>query len=383
MNSMVAQIKSIPALLREVYPALDDISRKVIHPELALSLKRIFITGCGDSHHATINTELAFETLTGLPCETQQAMQFARYSAGFIPKTGPYTNLVIGISVSGAVARTYEALEMARQAGATTLSLSATPGSRVALAGDILFQVPNPAFPEPEGVLYTPGVRSFIVNQFALIILAIRIGELRGHLTSAEAAGYRKELLGVADVIEQTIVGNDAAVLKLAQDWKDAGEFVFVGGGPNFGIALFTAAKVLEASGDPALGQDTEEWAHLQYFARAVSTPTFFITAGDRDLSRVLEVMVAAKQIGRRVAVICPVTAVELIDKADAAFTFAPVREMFSPLVTQIPGELFSAYRAEVIGEPFFRDFGGGRSTEGGGGISRIRSSEVWETWKK
>jgi glucosamine--fructose-6-phosphate aminotransferase (isomerizing) len=83
------------------------------------------------------------------------------------------------------------------------------------------------------------------------------------------------------------------------------------------------------------------------------------------------------------VVVICPKTAKELIEKADAAFTFAPVKEMFSPLVTQIPGELFAAYRAEVIGEPFFRGFGGGRSTEGGGGISRIRSSEGWETWQK
>ena len=382
MNSMIDQVKSVPALLREVFPALDEMSRKVLHPELILSLKRIFITGCGDSHHATINTELAFEALTGLPCETQQALQFARYSAGFIPQTGPYTNLVIGISVSGEVSRTYEALRMAKQAGATTLSLSATPGSRVAMAGDILFQVPNLPFPDPVGV-HTPGVRSFIVNQLALMIIAIRIGEVRGHLTSAEAAKQRKELLGVVDVIEQTIAENDAAVLKLAKDWKDAGEFVFVGGGPNFGIALFSAAKLLEASGDPALGQDTEEWAHLQYFAKAVDTPTFFITAGDRDLSRTLEVVVAAKQIGRRVVVICPKTAKELIEKADAAFTFAPVKEMFSPLVTQIPGELFAAYRAEVIGEPFFRGFGGGRSTEGGGGISRIRSSEGWETWQK
>ncbi len=382
MNSMIEQIKSMPALVREVFPALEEMSRTAIHPELILSLKRIFITGCGDSHHVTINTELAFESLTGLPVEVAQALQFARYAAGFIPQTGPNTNLVIGISVSGEVSRTLEALRMARQAGATTLALSATPGSRVAMAGDVLFQVPNPPFPDPAGV-FTPGVRSFIVNQLALLMIAIRIGEVRGHLTSAEAANQRKELLGLAEVIEQTIRDNDAAVKRLAEEWKDATEFVFVGGGPNYGIALFSAAKLLEASGDPALGQDTEEWAHLQYFAREPGTPTFFITAADRDFSRALEVMVAAKQIGRRVAVICPKTATKLIELADAAFTFAPLKEMFSPLVTQVPGELFAAYRAEVIGEPFFRGFGGGRSTEGGGGISRIRSSDGWETWQK
>lgn len=382
MNSMVDQIKSLPALLREVFPALDEAARKTLHPELILSLKRIFITGCGDSHHATLNTELAFETLTGLPTEVATSLQFARYSAGFLPQTGPGTNLVIGISVSGEVSRTMEALRMAKEFGATTLALSATPGSRVAQTGDLLFQVPNPPFPDPVGV-HTPGVRSFFVNQVALYLMAVRIGEVRGKLTSAEAAAYRKQILGLADVIEQVIAENDAAVLKLAKDWKDAGEFIFVGGGPNFGIALFTAAKVLEASGDPALGQDSEEWAHLQYFAKTANTPTFFITAAERDFSRVQEVMVAAKQIGRRVVVICPKTAGELIEKADAAFTFAPVAEIFSPLVTQVPGELFAAYRAQVIGEPFFRGFTGGRSTEGGGGISRIRTSDAWEKWQK
>jgi len=381
MNGMIAQIKSLPGLLAEVFPALDETARKTLHPELILSLKRIFITGCGDSHHAALNSELAFETLTGLPVEVATALQFARYSAGFIPQSGPSTNLVIGISVSGEVSRTLEALNLARQAGATTLALSATPSSRVALAGDILFQPPNPPFADPVGA-FIPGTRSFFINQVALLLMAVRIGEVRGKITSAEAAKIRQEIFGLGAVIEATINANDAAAQKLAEDWKDASEFVFTGSGPNFGIALFTAAKVLEASGDPALGQDTEEWCHLQYFARAVSTPTFAITAAERDLSRCAEMVVAARTIGRRVAVVAPQTAGELLKLADAAFTFTPVREMFSHLVTQIPGLLFAAYRAEAIGEPFFRAFGGGRSTEGGGGISRIRTSEIWETWQ-
>jgi glucosamine--fructose-6-phosphate aminotransferase (isomerizing) len=52
---------------------------------------------------------------------------------------------------------------------------------------------------------------------------------------------------------------------------------------------------------------------------------------------------------------------------------------LFSPLITAIPGELFSAYRSDILDEPFFRNFGGGRSIEGGGGISRIRESEMWQ----
>lgn len=381
MNSMIEQIYSLPALLREVAQPLDEAARKAISHDLALSVKRVFITGCGDSHHAALESELAMESLTGLPTEPMTALQFARYAAGFIPKSGPFTNLVAGISVSGEVSRTFEALQMAHEAGATTLALTATPGSRVAGAADIILDTASPAFPEPAGT-HTPGVRSYLTNQMALLFMAVRLGELRGQYSSADAAGLRKEVKGLADALEWTIATCDPKAKQLAQDWKDAGEFVFVGGGPNYGTALFSAAKMLEASGDPALGQETEEWGHLQYFARAVNTPTFFITAGDRDLTRISEAAVAAKAVGRRVVAVAPETARLLHETADASLPLAQVREMFSHLVACVPGELFAAYRAEVIGEPFFRNFEGGRSTEGGGGISRIRSSEVWKNWQ-
>lgn len=382
MNSMVAQVESIPQMLWETFQILNETAKEQLSPELIHSLKRIYITGCGDSHHAGLTTQYAFEKLTGLPTHAATALEFARYRAGFLDEDALKTNLVIGISVSGSVARTFEALHLAKNAGATTLSLTATPDSRVGQAGKILFKVTLPPFELPEGEV-SPGVRSFFINQMALLLMAVRIGEVKGTIDKKEAKTLRKKLSGLADVIEETIQKNKSGIEKLAKDWKAADEFVFVGGGPNFGTALFLAAKVLEASGDSALGQDTEEWAHLQYFQKTSSTPTIFITAGDQDLSRLDECLFAAKQIGRRTAVICPDTEKDLIEKADAAFTFPRVKEMFSALVTQIPGELFAAYRAEIIDEPFFRNFTGGRDIENGGGISRIRTSEYWEAWKE
>ncbi len=381
MNTMISQVKSLPDLLRETFQSLDESARMCLHPELILSLKQLFITGCGDSHHVGITTQLAFHQLSGVPTSPTTAMDFARYRAEFLKDYGPNTNLLVGISVSGSVVRTFEALKMARDAGAVTLSLTATPDSLVGEVGENLFKIPDLPFPGPEGEV-CPGVRSYFVNQMALLLMAVRIGEVKGTISSAEASVHRNTLFGLADVIEATIEKNEKSIAKLAEDWKDASEFVYVGGGPNFGTALFSAAKILEASGDSALGQDTEEWGHLQYFARVASTPTFLITAGDRDLSRIVEIAVAAKTIGRRVAVICPESADILINTADHAFTFSPVSEMFSGPVTQIAGELFAAYRSDVIGEPFFRNFGGGRDIEGGGGISRIRTSDYWDRWQ-
>jgi glucosamine--fructose-6-phosphate aminotransferase (isomerizing) len=375
MNSMVAQVRSLPALIREMVPVLDDTVRKTLDHKLCLSVKRLYVTGCGDSHHAALASELAFEALAGRPTEPMSALQFARYAAGYLPPTGPGTNLVIGVSVSGEVARTTEALRLARQAGASTLALTATPGSRLAEAAELVVLTTTPAFPDPPGV-HTPRVRSYLASQLGLLLTAVRIGEVRGHLDWGAATAVRRDILALADAAQRTVDACDRAAAALAEEWRDAAEFVFVGGGPNYGTALFCAAKVLEASGDGAVGQDTEEWAHLQFFARTAATPTFFITAGGRDLSRAAEAAVAANAIGRRVVAVAPASASTLRDVATHRLPLAEgVPEMFSPLLAAIPGELFAAYRAEVLGEPFFRPSGGGRAP----GINRVRTSEMWD----
>ncbi|HEY7140362.1 MAG TPA: SIS domain-containing protein [Methylomirabilota bacterium] len=375
MNSMVAQIRSLPALIREMIPVLDDTVRKTLDHRLCLSVKRVYVTGCGDSHHAALTSELAFEALAGRPAEPMSALQFARYAAGYLPETGPGTNLVIGVSVSGEVARTTEALRLARQAGAGTVALTATPGSRLAKTADLVVLSTAPAFPDPPGV-HTPGVRSYLASQLGLILTAVRIGEVRGHLDWGAATAVRRDLLALADAAQRTVDACDEKASALAREWRDANEFVFVGGGPNYGTALFSAGKVLEASGDGAVGQDTEEWAHLQFFARTAATPTFFITAGGRDLSRATEAAGAARTIGRRVVAVAPASAATLHEAAGHGLPLAEgVPEVFSPLLASIPGALFAAYRAEVLGEPFFRAAGGGRVP----GLSRVRTSETWD----
>jgi glucosamine--fructose-6-phosphate aminotransferase (isomerizing) len=364
-NTMLAQIYSLPEMIRAVLPAFERNVRQALDDNLCRSARRLFVTGCGDSHHAALASELAFESLAGLPTEPMTALQMSRYAADFLPEA----SLVIGVSVSGEVSRTLEALLRARKVGATTIALCGTPGSRLAQAGDRFLPIVTPPFD------FSPGVRSYIATLLMLYLAAVRIGQARGKLAPTQAADVRQEIAGIAQAIQRTVALCDEPARQLAHDWQDASEFVFVGGGPNYGTALNSAAKILEASGDCAVGQDTEEWAHLQYFARAVNTPTFIITAAERDASRATEVAVAAKAIGRRVVMVLPQDLAGLGDLP--GLYLAPVREMFSPLVACIPGMLFAAHRADVMGEPFFRAFGGGRDVSGGGGISRIRTSEI------
>lgn len=377
MNGMAAQIHSIPELIEEVVEPYQAAVRSILERPACLAVERIYLTGCGDSHHASLGAELAFEHFAGLPTEALTALQFARYASPFLSKPASGANWVIGTSVSGEVSRTIEALVCGRQGGATALALTAAPGSRVARAADYVIDTTQPPFQNPAGS-EVPGVRSYVANQVALLLVAIHLGEQRGRLSAEEAAGLRSEITALSEAARWTIANTAEKAAQLAREWLDGREFVFVGGGPNFASAFFSAAKVLEASGDPALGQDTEEWAHLQYFSKEADTPTFLISAGDRDLSRMAEVAAAAAALGRRVAAVVPTSAAAAASPAQYHLPLAEgVREMFSPLISAIPCSLFAAYRAEVLGEPYFRNFGGGRNPEGGGGISRIRTSET------
>ncbi len=372
------QVDTLPEMVLAIIDDLVTAVRHTLTPALSQKITRVFTTGCGDSFFAPLNAELAFEQLAGLPCEPLTAMQFARYAVGFLPETGRGSNLVLAVSVSGGVSRTVEAMALARQAGATAVALTGNPTGPLGQAAEFVVETAVPLLPAELQGLIVPGTRSYVASQLALYLCAIQLGENRGHLSKAAANKLRRELAHTADRMAQTIALSDKATRQAAEAWRDADQFVFCGAGPNYGTALFSAAKILEASGDTAVAQDTEEWAHLQYFGRQVATPTIFIGAGGWDEGRALELVTAAKAIGRWVAAIAPQDSA-LANHPGLDFgweTPAQTRECFSPLLTCLPGTLFAATRAQLLGEPYFRGFSGGRSVEGGGGISRIRSSE-------
>ncbi len=361
MNRFRDHIVSLPALLRELYPVFVEEARRVVAQSSLHTMQRLHLIGCGDSYMAALAAELAFEMIAGVPAEPQNAMTFARYAAEFVPTEGV---AVIGISVSGGVSRTIEGVLRARKRGMCTLAVTSASHTPIAQAAEHIATTRVPDLPTPDGV-QVPGARSYIASMLMLYALALAIAEARGHHTSA----WHATLAAAAEATEATLTQCDAPARALAEQTRHAPVMVFCGSGPNYATALFGAAKVLEACGDHTVGQDVEEWAHLQYFAHTDATPTFLISAYERDASRAQEVKIAMQTIGCRV--------IEVSPQPDAALRTAPYPEVFAPLVMGIPLMLFAAYRAEVKGETYFRGFGGGRSIEGGGGISRIRTSQI------
>lgn len=378
------QVDTLPALVRAIARPFDESARATFDFDTCMSAKRVYLVGCGDSYHAPVGAELAFHQLAGVPTQAVSALTFSRYIAAHLPPTGPKTNLVIAVSVSGVVSRTIEALRLARLAGAVGIALTGAPGAPLAQSAEKVFTTTVPPLPDEMQGMVVPGVRSYLASQMALYSAAIRLGEVRGHLTTARADALRAELVGLADVMEATITACEPVARELMAAWTDIPEFVYVGAGPLYGVAMFSAAKMLEASGDPSMAQETEEWAHLQYFSRRADTPTILISAADHDADRMAEVARAAQSIGRRTVGVLPDGEQAIRQYVQRVLPVAEaVRECFAPLVYSIPGELLAAERAQAIGAEYFQGFGGGRTVEWADGASRIRDSRLQKTLRR
>ncbi|SVE07811.1 uncharacterized protein METZ01_LOCUS460665, partial [marine metagenome] len=222
--------------------------------------------------------------------------------------------------------------------------------------------------------------RTFFISMLGLYMNSLHIGLKQGNLDNNIFLLLLDEMKCLADIFQTTIDTSDALAMQIAEEYVESNEFVFCGSGPNYASALFCSAKILEACGDNAIGQDIEEWAHSYYFARKSDTPTFIITAGGRDSSRVKEVATAAKRIGRRVVGIAPKSKEYLVPNANYYFPVNDsVKELFWPLLGTIAGALFAAHRARLIKEDIFRGFKGGREISENGGICRIYNSDQWK----
>ena len=183
------QILSQPALLRDIIePATQQVEEALrdVQPQ---RWQAIYTAGCGDSFYAGLACEMAFARFCRLPVKAMAAMAFARYEAGQAPTPAG----LFGISNSGEVARSIEAIALAQAAGLDTLAVTGRAGSGTAREAAATVAVPI----APMG--RAPGIRSYTVQLASLLLCAIRIGELRQVLTAAEADRWRQRLVEVAD----------------------------------------------------------------------------------------------------------------------------------------------------------------------------------------
>ena len=355
-------------MLSKALPTHKQILEETLPTTITKGFDHLSIFGCGDSYFAGIASQWFFESVAQLPTNIRTALQFSRYTDNAICRQQYQSPVAIGISVSGTSTRTKEAMLNAQYGGIPTIALTANHGEFSQMANySLVTEESKFTDPEPNG---TPGIRTFYSNFLLLMLFAVQIAEKKQTLDKDQKQKFNATFENLPTTLESLINKNTHSIQAIQSDWADADKYVFVGAGPNYGSALFSAAKIIEASGDFAIAQETEEWAHLNYYNSEKNTPTFFLSNGENDFSRIKEVLEAARSIGRRTALISPYTKSELKGICDFALTIPKSpHDCFSVFYICVLTSMFAAYRANSLNSTYFRD---NNTVE----ISRIRSSE-------
>lgn len=312
---------------------LEDL--KIRDDQLA-QVKRICIVACGTSWHAGQVGKFLLEEHCRLPVEVDFASEF-RYRN---PVIGPET-LLIAISQSGETADTLAAVREAKLRGARTISICNVIDSSMAR--------------ETEGVIYThagpeigvASTKAFVTQLVALYLFTLRLGRAGGSITLERMVPHFETLLHLSTLMEQALL-LDAAVESIARRYQHARDFLYLGRGVNYPIALEGALKLKEISYIHAEGYPAGEMKHGPIALIDEEMPVVVIVLKDRHYEKVMSNMEEVIARGGRVIAICTEGDTDVANKAESVLYLPECSEWIAPILLSIPLQLL-AYHVSVL----------------------------------
>lgn len=299
---------------------------------------RIMIVACGTSWHAGLVAEYIFEELCRIPVEVEYASEF-RYRN---PIVNP-GDVIIAISQSGETADTLVALERAKEQGAFIFGVVNAVGSsiaRISHAGAYTHAGPE------IGVAST---KAFTGQLAVLMMMALKIAIEKGSITDEY---YKKLLNELQDVPEKVdaILKNAEELKLIAEKYKDATDFLFLGRGYNFPIALEGALKLKEISYIHAEGYPAAEMKHGPIALVTEQLPVVFVATKDSYHEKIVSNMQEIK--ARRGKIISIITEGDAVSPtlSNDTFSIPPADELIAPIISVIPLQLLSYYTGTAKG---------------------------------
>ncbi len=300
--------------------------------------KRIIIVGCGTSWHAGLVGEYLFEDLARIPVEVEYASEF-RYRNPIINAD----DIVIAISQSGETADTLAAVRLAKQAGALVLGICNVVGSSIPRETDA--GVYTHAGPEI-GVAST---KAFTAQVTVLAMMAMLIGRKKNLLSEEQYRLYIRSLTEIPIKIEQ-ILKMDSEFRRIASLYKDSNNFIYLGRGYLFPVALEGALKLKEISYIHAEGYPAAEMKHGPIALIDHEMPVVVVATKDSSYEKIVSNVQEVK--ARNGVVIAVVTEGDTIIRniADHVLEIPATDTLFSPLLAVIPLQLLSYHIAVMRG---------------------------------
>ncbi|MFZ1061539.1 MAG: glutamine--fructose-6-phosphate transaminase (isomerizing) [Candidatus Rokuibacteriota bacterium] len=305
-----------------------------LDPAAVREIRRIVLLACGTSYHAALVGRSMLERLAGIPCEVDLGSEF-RYRDAVV---GPDT-LVVALSQSGETADTLGAVKAARAKGTPLLAITNVVGSALSR--------------EATGVLYTHagpeiGVASsktFTATMTACYLLALHLGRQRGALTAEEGRKRIQDLLEIPRLMEATLE-LDAPVAELARQLFHYQNFLYLGRGIHYPIALEGALKLKELSYIHAEGYAAGEMKHGPIALIDEGMPVVALTPRDHTYERMLGNIEEVRARDGKVIAVAHAGDREIAAKADYVIAVPPAVDLLSPILMVIPLQLLAYHMA-------------------------------------
>ena len=297
--------------------------------------RRLILTACGTAFHASLVGEFLFEQLARIPAETEYASEF-RYRNPIIEDG----TVVISISQSGETIDTLAAVEEAKERGATVLGIVNVVGSSIARATDAGIYLH--AGPEI-GVAST---KAFTAQVAVLTMLAIELGRRR-HISSDQASKYIDELSQIPDKISQILKQSDH-IKQIASANIDQDNWLFLGRGFNYPVALEGALKLKEISYIHAEGLPAAEMKHGPIALIVDGMPAVFIATAGPQYEKIMGNIAEVRARGGKTIVVATQGDENIKQHADHLITIPDAPEPLQPMLTVVPLQLL-AYHAAVL----------------------------------
>lgn len=295
--------------------------------------KRIIITACGTSWHAALVGEYMFEQFCRIPTEVEYASEF-RYRNPIINQD----DAILFISQSGETADTLAALREAKLKGALVLGICNVVGSSI--ARETMAGVYTHAGPEI-GVASTKAFTSQLVALALITLLVAR----RKNMSQADGRAIAEELMSLPDKINKILKLNDQ-IEEVASEFKDADNFLYLGRGYNFPVALEGALKLKEISYIHAEGYPAAEMKHGPIALIDENMPVVFIAPKDSTYDKIISNIEEVKARSGRIIAIATENDNGIDELVDYTIKIPTTIRMLMPILSVIPLQLLAYHIA-------------------------------------
>jgi len=341
---MLKEIFEQPHAIRDTYRGRLKSKEAIIkmagvedNMKMFLNANRIIIVACGTSWHAGLVAEYIFEDLARIPVEVEYASEF-RYRNPVINKS----DVVIAISQSGETADTLAAIKLAKSQGAFVFGVCNVVGSSIAR------ETNAGAYTHAGPEIGVASTKAFTTQITVLTLMALRLARAKGTMSSSDFRRHLVELEMIPDKVEQALK-SDAYVKTVAEIYKDAKNFLYLGRGYNLPVALEGALKLKEISYIHAEGYPAAEMKHGPIALIDENMPIVVIATNKGHYEKVVSNIEEIKARKGKIIGIVTKGDVSVRNLADHVIEVPETIESLTPLLTTIPLQLLSYHIAVML----------------------------------